>query len=76
MALTKEEYEIYLELRRRGLNPCFPSYIRQVTNYKWSIERCQGLLRKIGCKRELGYNLRQLILVHQGNGFVIVKVIE
>jgi len=76
MVLTEEEYKIYRELRRRGLKPCFPSHVREITNYKWEISRCQVFLKKVGYKQELGYNLKQLALIHQGNRFVIVRVIE
>lgn len=76
IVLTPLEYKIYLELKRRGLNPCFPSHIREITNYKWSRKRCQWFLRKLGYKRELGYDLKQLTLFHRGNGFVVVRVIE
>jgi len=76
MVLTPLEYEIYLELKKRGLNPCYPSYVREVSSYVWKISKCQQFLRKLGHKQELGYNLRRLILVHQGNKFVVVRVIE
>ena len=60
MVLTEEEHKIYRELRRGGLNPYFPSHVREVSNYAWKISKCQVFLRKVGHKQELGYDLKQL----------------
>jgi len=81
VVLREEEYSVYLELKSRKMNPCWPSTLRwgleKSPGYKWSLQRCWAFLERVGYSlREGGFSLKELRVVRKSDGIIIVRVIE